>query len=125
MRPLHPRATSWQPTLEAAPAVLARDEWASEGRACQVRGDVAGVEHLRVVLWLVAEHSPGVGDRPEGARIAGNAIDDLEGHAPLVADILGLHRLDEQLSQVARRDEGAQVARVGDRVVALGIEVAL
>ncbi len=78
--------------------------------------DLVGEPQLGVVLRGVADHRAGVDDAPEGAGVAGDAVEDLEGDPVLVLDVGRLERLDEELGQVARADVGPKVALVADGV---------
>ena len=85
-------------------------------RLDEVPTDLVGELQLGVVLGGVANHLAGVDDAPEGAGVAGDAVEDLEGDPVLVFDVGRLERLDEELSQVAGTDIGPEVALVADGV---------
>ena len=81
-------------------------------------GDVVGELDLRVVLRLVADDLPSVRDRPERTGVVADAVEDLEGHAVVVGDRVGLDGAEVELLQVAFADPAGDVAQVvGQRSV--------
>src|SRR5262245_65945561 len=74
-------------------------------------GDLLGEVDLAVVQRLVADLRAGVGDAPEPVCVAADAVDDQEGHAVLVGDVLRLHHADGLLYLFAHGviDVGAAV----------------
>src|SRR5262249_36980267 len=73
-------------------------------------GDLLGEVDLAVAQRLVADLRAGVGDAPEPVCVAADAVDDQEGHAVLVGDVLRLHHADGLLYLVALREIGAEAA---------------
>src|SRR5215470_6367050 len=72
------------------------------------RGDFVGEVHLAVVVRDVADLLAGAGEAPEAVRVAADAVDDEEGNAVLVGDVLGLDHPDRLLDLVAPREVGAE-----------------
>src|SRR5713101_7805568 len=87
--------------------------WASGLASLPLRGlrdggDLVGEVDLAVVLGLVSNLLPGVGDAPETMRIAADAVDDEEGHPVLVGDVLRLDHADGLLDLIPPRQVGPQ-----------------
>src|SRR5919202_4344839 len=81
----------------------------------QKPAEIGRESDLRIILWVVADHAPRIGNAPERARVVRHPVEDLERHAPFVLDPLGLDRPHKQLLQVAGADVRSEVALVRSR----------
>ena len=78
--------------------------------------DALGKLHFAVVLRGVADHAAGIREAPEGARVAGDAVEDLEWDAVGVPDIRRLDAFRYQLGEIACAEIRTEIALVCFRV---------
>jgi len=53
-----------------------------------------------IVLWCITNDLAGIGNAPEGVRIATNAVENLKRNSLLVTNIGGFDTFDKQLLQI-------------------------